>query len=106
MRIYRCACSGVVMALAFAACSTAPPPNGTTYDLINKELKEATENRAVVQQKQDVMQSLLPPLALDIPQAPPIATSRRFDLSVVNVPAPQVLSAIVADTPYSMVVHP
>ena len=97
---------GLALASALTGCNTAPPRNGTTYDKIGAELKEATENRAVVTQRQDVLNSLLPPLAIDMPQAPAIEPSQRFDLSVVSAPAQQVLSAIVSGTRYSMVVHP
>ena len=97
---------GLALASALTGCNTAPPRNGTTYDKIGAELKEATENRAVVTQRQDVLNSLLPPLAIDMPQAPAIEPGQRFDLSVVSAPAQQVLSAIVSGTRYSMVVHP
>ena len=89
---------GLALASALTGCNTAPPRNGTTYDKIGAELKEATENRAVVTQRQDVLNSLLPPLAIDMPQAPAIEPGQRFDLSVVSAPAQQVLSAIVSGT--------
>jgi MSHA biogenesis protein MshL len=103
------------IAFAFAAfaalfvlvgCGTAPPRDGTTYDKIAAELKEAAENRAVREQTQGVLQSLLPPLAIELPKAEALDAAHRFDLAVVNAPAPQVLSAIVGGTRYSMVVHP
>ena len=92
--------------LALGGCGTAPPRDGTTYDKIAAELKDAAENRAVREQKQDVLQSLLPPLAIELPKLEALEAGQRFDLTVANAPAPQVLSAIVAGTRFSMVVHP
>ena len=106
MRIYPFACLGLVVASVFTGCSLTPQRNSTTYDRIANDLKEATDNRAVIAQKQGVLNSLLPPLTIEMPQTPVLDPGQRFDLSVVNAPAQQVLSAIVAGTRYSMVVHP
>ena len=57
------AACGVFATLALAACSTAPPRDGTTYDKISSELKDAAANRAAREQQQSVLQSLLPPLS-------------------------------------------
>ncbi|MGH8675035.1 MAG: secretin N-terminal domain-containing protein, partial [Burkholderiales bacterium] len=51
-------------------------------------------------------QSLLPPLAVELPKLETADAGPRFDLAVTNAPAPQVLNAIVAGTRFSMVVHP
>ena len=52
--------------LALGGCGTAPPRDGTTYDKIAAELKEAAENRAAREQTQGVLQSLLPPIAIAV----------------------------------------
>jgi MSHA biogenesis protein MshL len=92
--------------LALGGCSTTPPRNGTTYDKIAAELKDAGENRNAREQQQVVLQSLLPPLAIELPKPEALDAGQRFDLVVTNAPAPQVLNAMVAGTRYSMVVHP
>jgi MSHA biogenesis protein MshL len=97
---------GILAVLALAGCGTAPPKDPTSYDRISNELKAATENRSAREQQQAVVQSLLPPLSVEMPRRRPMDLEPRFDLTVTNAPAPQVLNAIVAGTRYSMVVHP
>jgi len=92
--------------LALGGCGTTPPRDGTTYDKITAELKDAAENRSAREQNQGVLQSLLPPLVVELPKAEALDAGARFDLVVTNAPAPQVLGAIVNGTRYSMVVHP
>src|SRR5882672_4658702 len=106
MRTVTFACVAFAAVLTLGSCSTKPPRDGTTYDKINAELKDAAENRTAGEQKQGVLQSLLPPLAIVPPKAEVHETGPRFDLVVTNAPAQQVLAAIVAGTRYSMVVHP
>src|SRR4051812_4974711 len=106
MRTVTYACGALAAVLAAVGCSTKPPRDGTTYDKINAELKNAAENRTAGEQKQGVLQSLLPPLAIEPPRGEALDAGARFDLAVTNAPAPQVLAAIVAGTRYSMVVHP
>ena len=96
----------IAAALAVGGCGTAPPRDGTTYDKITAELKEATENRVAREQKEGVLQLLLPPLVVEMPKAEGLDAVQRFDLAVANASAPQVLSALVAGTRYSMIVHP
>ncbi len=106
MRNVTFAIAAFAAVLALGGCSTRQPRDGTTYDKITAELKDAAENRAAGEQKQGVLQSLLPPLAIELPKPEALEAGPRFDLVVNNAPAPQVLNAIVAGTRYSMVVHP
>jgi MSHA biogenesis protein MshL len=106
MRTITLAFSAFAAVLALGGCGTAPPRNGTTYDKIAAELKDAAENRGTREQNQGVLQSLLPPLVVELPKAEALDAGARFDLVVNNAPAPQVLGAIVSGTRYSMVVHP
>jgi MSHA biogenesis protein MshL len=106
MRTVRFAFAAFAALLALGGCGTAPPRDGTTYDKIAAELKDAAENRGAREQKQGVLQSLLPPLAVELPRAEALEAGPRFDLAVTNAAAPQVLNAIVAGTRFSMVVHP
>ena len=50
--------------------------------------------------------ALLPPLQLELPKAAAEVVEPRFDLVVSKAPAAQVFMAIVANTPYSMLVAP
>ena len=106
MRTINLAFCAFAAVLALGGCSTAPPRSGTTYDRITAELKDAAENRATREQSQGVLQSLLPPLVVELPKAEAVDAGPRFDLVVSSAPAPQVLGAIVSGTRYSMVVHP
>jgi MSHA biogenesis protein MshL len=53
-----------------------------------------------------VMDALLPPLRIELPKVDGRQLEPRFDLSVERAPAPQVFTAIVSGTRYSMLVHP
>src|SRR6185503_17249355 len=53
-----------------------------------------------------VLQSLLPPMTAEMPRPEIADLNQRFDLTVTNAPAPQVLNAIVSGTAYSVVIHP
>jgi MSHA biogenesis protein MshL len=86
-------------------CDTLAPRDRTTSDKIAAELKDAAEKRPAPEQRQAVLQSLLPPLTIELPKEA-AAPGQRFDLTVTNAPAPQVLASIVSGTRYSMVVHP
>ena len=67
MRTVTFACGALAAVLGVGGCSTKPPRDGTTYDKINAELKDAAENRTAGEQKQGVLQSLLPTLELELP---------------------------------------
>jgi MSHA biogenesis protein MshL len=102
-----------LIALSLAGCTIGRPPReATTLDQINAELKDATQGRAATPvapapaPERAVVQSLLPPLTAQMPRAEASDLAQRFDLTVTNASAPQVLNAIVSGTSYSMVVHP
>jgi len=92
--------------LTLAACGTARKESGA-FQQIEADLKEATQARpARPQQPEAVMQALLPPIAAQMPKADTSDLNQRFDLTVTNASAPQVLNAMVSGTSYSMVIHP
>ena len=103
-------CIASVVGIALAGCTIGQPPRETTtLERINAELKDATEGRAAVRQAPPdaaVVQSLLPPITAQMPRPESSDLTQRFDLTVTNAAAPQVLNAIVSGTSYSMVVHP
>jgi len=107
MRTARTAPLGLLMLIAVAGCATSTTPRDpTTYDKINTEMKAATENRVVREQQQrSVVQSLLPPIAPELP-AQPTETEQRFEVVVTNAPVSEMLNALVTGTKYSMIVHP
>ena len=55
MRTVTFACGALAAVLVVGGCSTKPPRDGTTYDKINAELKNAAENRTAGEQKQGVL---------------------------------------------------
>jgi MSHA biogenesis protein MshL len=83
-----------------------PRKEPTALEQINRDLKEATDNRPARPAQESVLQSLLPPVAAQLPKSDTSDLSQRFDLTVTNASAPQVLNAIVSGTGYSMVIHP
>ena len=92
--------------IVLAGCAQ-PRKETTALEHINRDLKEATEARPPARPAPDaVLQSLLPPIAAQLPTADTSDLSHRFDLTVTNASAPQVLNAIVSGTGYSMVIHP
>ena len=90
-------------ALVLAACaSNSGPPPGTVLDAIQREVASAARVPPVAAKPTGVEHALLPPLQLEVP-AKPLA---KFDIAVQNAPAGQVFMAIVAGTPYSMLLPP
>src|SRR5258706_3884053 len=107
MRLAPKAHAGLVVLLGIAGCSTAPPKDPTTYERITAEMKGATEARIVREQQQkSVVQSLLPPIAPELPSARALESEPRVDVIVTNSQVADVLNALVTDTRYSMIVHP
>ena len=97
----------MLMGLALAGCATGPKPkDSTAYQAINSDLDAATTPRPARPVQDPVLQSLLPPITAEMPRAETADLGQRFDLTVTNAPAPQVLNAIVSGTSYSMVIHP
>jgi MSHA biogenesis protein MshL len=99
------ALEAALLALALAACAAPPPrPSGvdprimSEMDVNAERKKEATPSA--------VESALLPPLRMDMPSVRGAPIDQRFDLAVSNAPAPQVFSALVTGTRYSMLVHP
>jgi MSHA biogenesis protein MshL len=108
MKIAENARTGLVLLLAAAGCSTAPPRDATTYERINAEMKASAETRVIrdQQQQRSVVQSLLPPIMPELPVAEPVESEPRFEVVVTNANVSDVLNALVTNTRYSMLVHP
>jgi MSHA biogenesis protein MshL len=98
------------VALSLAACSTAYPPRDTsTLERINDQLKQAALPRGKISEPvlpAAVKSSLLPPPRTTMPRASSKRLEQRFDLVVTDAPIYQVLTGIVNDTPYSIMVKP
>jgi MSHA biogenesis protein MshL len=90
--------------IGLTACA-APVAQRDTYDMINLQLKKATELNALLTQREDavIAQARVPVAALPSVRAIP---EERFNLSFNEVPAQQFFRAIVTGTRYSMLVHP
>ncbi|OMG53754.1 pilus (MSHA type) biogenesis protein MshL [Azonexus hydrophilus] len=97
----------VLSCVTLAACSGSEVVRrGDTFDSISQEVAAAAaSNRATTAaQSAAVAQAMLPPLQ---PESLPAArVEPRFDLAVSNAPVTQVLTALVAGTPYSMLFPP
>ncbi|TBR14059.1 MAG: pilus (MSHA type) biogenesis protein MshL [Rugosibacter sp.] len=83
------------------ACSTTQRKNNEVLNQINDVLLQSTTDRKARPAAPDT--ALMPSLARPA-IAPP--SESRFDLSVVDAPAPQVFMALVSGTPYSMLLPP
>lgn len=90
-----------LIAVLLGACSHSQFRKDETRDQIDAELREA-RNQMVADAAAE--KALLPPLAVISPV--PEVKEPRFDLSVVNSPAPQVFMAIVSGTRYNMLITP
>jgi MSHA biogenesis protein MshL len=88
-----------------AGCSLTSPPRPVTVDgSVTSELERAADRPRSAPTDNQINAALMPPLRLELPStAKPIEP--RFDLSVNNAPAAQVLTSIVSGTRYSMLVH-
>lgn len=94
----------VVIALALAGCAI-PPSRQETYDLIKSEMEKAKASNVKVADAEKVSASLMPSLNAELPPVrKPL--EERFNLNFSNAPAGQFFMAIVAGTPYNMLVHP
>ena len=102
----------LALALALAGCASPGSrmlsENGSTLNRIDRELAQAGQSlqRPAPAPADQVRDALLPPLAAELPKAAAEAVEPRFDLVVSKAPAAQVFMAIVANTPYSMLVAP
>src|SRR5579885_1119452 len=95
----------IVAVAALTACQSPRQP-GETHQLIDDQLRSASEHWAADIPPDAVRQALLPPLGAELPRGKARSPEPRFNLSVNKAPANEVFTAIVADTPYSMIVHP
>jgi MSHA biogenesis protein MshL len=99
-RILIVALSGLVL----ASCSAPHSRRSDAFDRIGQELEAANAARSAKPSVDAVGQAMVPPLQLEQPQAAKVEP--RFNLAVNNAPVTQVLTALVAGTPYSMVFPP
>ena len=90
-----------LIAVLLGACSHSQFRKDETRDQIDAELRQA-RNQMVADAAAE--KALMPPLAVINPV--PEVKEPRFDLSVVNSPAPQVFMAIVSGTRYNMLITP
>jgi MSHA biogenesis protein MshL len=91
------------------ACSAVPQQQAALRTHISEELKAAStpaQPRVAQAVPAAVSSSLLPPLLPPVGKTAPGQLQHRFDLSVTDAPVGQVMMAIVADTPYSILVIP
>ncbi|HET6720812.1 MAG TPA: pilus (MSHA type) biogenesis protein MshL [Rhodocyclaceae bacterium] len=102
----------IFVALVLSGCASPGSKilaqSGTTLSRIDQELSRASgslQPGAAVSPDR-VSDALLPPLQVELPKAAAEAVEPRFDLVVSKAPAAQVFMAIVANTPYSMLVAP
>ncbi len=94
------------LALVLAACGTLPRRPLQADDRIVAEMNRAAAPRPAQPPERTVQEALLPPLRIEMPDAPAKTVEPRFDLAVSDAPAAQVFMAIVSGTRYSMLVHP
>ena len=90
-----------LIAVLLGACSHSQFRKDETRDQIDAELRQA-RNQMVADAAAE--KALMPPLAVINPVLE--VKEPRFDLSVVNSPAPQVFMAIVSGTRYNMLITP
>ena len=95
----------LVCGLTLAGCNSPVIKPDETLDRIKSEIFKAAEPRVAPPAPESVRQALLAPAAAELP-ATSAPAEPRFNLVVNNLPANQVLMAMVTDTRYSMLPHP
>lgn len=103
------------MLMALAGCSASIPPVAQApREAIDQAMRAATTPARVApnpapagaELPPEQRRSMLPPLRHSLPRAAIERLDPRFDLVVAEAPIQQVLSAIVADTGYSLLLRP
>lgn len=95
------------LGLFLAGCQSVPSKwNAQVGSTIDTNLQEAKAGKTKEQVPSDVSKGLLPPLEITVPDGRKTQVEPRFDLSVSNAPARQVLMGIVEGTPYDIVLPP
>lgn len=90
-----------LLALLLGACTHPGFRQDSTRDMIDAELRQASQQKSVDRATE---KALLPPLTVAAPL--PEIKEPHFDLSVVGAPAQQVFMAIVSGTRYNMLIAP
>jgi MSHA biogenesis protein MshL len=88
-------------------CETQAPKDGTTIDLIQRELEKGqqqAETMPAVVPPPEISAALMPTLELDLGRG--ASELNRFDVRVSNAEAREFFMGLVEGTPYNMVVHP
>ncbi len=102
-RLARVAMVLALGSIFLSGCSLPLVKHGDINDRLRDDLGRAAAERKTT--KDTIDPALLPPLQVDEPKLNADADA-RFDLSVVNAPAPQVFMALVTGTRYSMLLPP
>jgi len=97
----------IVLAFAWVLTACAIPNDPQTLDpRILDEINAAAAAKPQPAHESAVEEALIPPLRLELPKVDDRELEPRFDISVHNAPAQQVLLSIVSGTRYSMLIHP
>jgi MSHA biogenesis protein MshL len=100
------------LALTSACSSMYPTPDLSTQGRISRELSQAASAKTTAGTATAVLppavlnELLLPPVNRMVSKTPARKTEQRFDLVVNDAPIAQVLSGLVADTDYSILLKP
>lgn len=95
----------ILLLFLLAACSTIPRDAQQTHVAAQQALRVPAPEQPDAALPAAVSEALLPPLHIELPQAPG-GEEERFSLSVVNLAARELFMALATDTKYSMLVHP
>jgi len=97
----------LVASLAFGACQTQPPKDGTAMNKIRQvmaESEQASQKRRI-EPPPEISAALMPPMQIQL-GAVTGTQEKRFDVNVVEAPAKEFFMSLVDGTAYNMVVHP
>lgn len=93
-----------------ASCATTPSPlEGSAQQRINETLAEAQgpgPGGGGVDVPADVMQALLPPMAVPAVKREMVSADKRFDIAAKDAPARELFVGLAQGTPYSVVLSP
>lgn len=98
----------LTMTALLVGCQTTAGWKESVAKEIDKTLEEAAASTAKEGEPvpAEISDALLPPLEIPLPEGGKAPLGPRFDLTINNAPAREVLMGLVEGTQYSMVVHP
>ncbi len=101
-------CGALAVLIMLSSCATTPSPlEGSAEQRIKETMAEAQPTGpGGIEVPADVMQALLPPMAVPAVKRDMINADKRFDIAAQDAPAREVFIGLAQGSPYSVVLDP